>query len=1695
MQEQLEHYDSLGISASEYYKINKASKIKKTVKSGCKPDYIVLGYQPYWSNGLEKNYQWNLLTDFVYFSYEVNPNTGSPNTTHSWLSAASVTTAQNNGLRIHLCATLFSNHSTFLNSNSAKNNFISKIIYYLKQRNANGVNIDFEGVSSSLKDSLNSFLVQLAKRVHSAIPNSIVSVALPAVDWNSEYNISLLKNYLDWFIIMGYDYYWNGSSTAGPNSPMFKFQSSYDYDLSKSITFYLKQGLNPNKLVLAIPYYGREWSTSQPSVPSSTKSSGYTRTYSYVKNHPNTYITKEWESKSFSPYYVYYDSNNSTWKQCFIDDAKSLDYKYKYLVRYRNLAGIGIWALGYDDGYSQLWQTIANELTNCRIIPCSDTIFDIGGGPAWNYYPKEDYQFTIAPDKAQQIKLFFSNFDLESGYDSLWIYDGYNSKGNILAKLSGNTIPDTIFSHSNAITIKFHSDGATQKSGFYAIYKCTSTYTPPCILLSENFDNGLPKNWKNIVLKNGNHTYIWQFNNPGNRSIADSVIKGKFAIFDDDNYGDNGQKSNAALETDTLNCSYYSKIYLSFGHFFRHSVNNPADAYLEISNNGGQSWTTLDHWKNSDNGPSHLHYDISQYAAHKSKVLIRWHYEDNANWSNYWAIDDVQIKVNLEGIKTIKPNGTGDFYSFKQAIDALKFCGVCGKLKILVEPNHIYNETLSPITFSGSADKTITFQSADTSLANPIIETKGSPADSDAIIKFVGADYFNFKNIDFKAKDSTVEYGILITNKSPDNGATHNTFQNCNITLFNSDTSSVGLKQYLSYVPDTTKGTNSDNKFIKLNIKNAYFGMQLYGKDSFDNLRDDSCLISNCKITNFGLGGTDKRAVGIHFWGQKNLTINNCTVQNGYSTSRTLGIYAAGHNSNILIQNNTVHNLYGESIQVVGLRSYVSSVTFRNNIIYNITGKIMACGIESYAGHDTIYNNFISKISAPDANAIANGFPAARGISLRETNAFVFFNTVFLNDTSTNANNQNTAFYVQNSYTTAKNNIFINNSNFVNGSVAPSVYFKYTDDFNSKYAQNSSNNDFYTIKTPSTKNPIAYIDQSKTKYLSLQDFKNAVSPAENNSISDFPQFINIKSVPYDLHINPNTYPSIENAGVPIYSPLRITTDFDSENRNSEKPDIGADEFFHYIKWTGKNSNNWYQKANWCPSIIPDTNYNTKIAFAHNLPIISDTTAFTKNIFIDSLCNIQINANAELFIADSAYLNNDSSKIIITNNSLGFGSVISNKTVLGTIKLKLFGSQWHYISSPIQNCYASVFRNPLYAYNENTPDYWNYGNTYGQSGWYKINSSELVATNGYAYYSAPQTILIKGKFNSKNYTISQLSFTHYNNIDDKFAGWHLIGNPYPAYIDWYKATKNGDIILSNIDNTIYFYNGATQNYEYYNGNINQGNAGFNGALNLATPFIAPAQAFFVHANSPNAQIIIKKSARTKANTPFYKKNLLKNYPFICLSASNKFHQTDQTAIVTLPEAGNNFDPKYDAYKIFTKNPSLPQIFTQSDSIFYAINSIPQIKDTIFSLGFFAIDSGKYSISLDKFSLDSDIYLIDPENQKQINLKKSDYQFNHQGGYRQFYLKIGKILNKKKILSKTPIKLSIYPNPSRNYLYINGLNDYKKIKISILDMLGRRVCLKISSDKITKINISNLPKGLYIIKLNINNEILSFKFIKN
>jgi len=461
-------YASLGARSVEGYdQLSGFEAMDEYVEVGASGlDKVVFGYHPYWGGSNYLNYQWDLLSDLCYFSYEVDPETGYATTIHDWLTSPAIDSAFATGTRVHLCVTLFSGHGIFFNNPLSRRHLTYSLIDLVNKRGADGVSFDFELVPSSQGENMVNYIAEFAAVFADSVPGGTISLAMPSVDWSGIFDVEELNQYIDLYMIMAYDYYWNGSSQAGPTDPHYSMTSGYQYNVSRTVSYYQHEGMPLEKMLLGIPYYAREWPTASGEAPSSTTGNGTAYTWAKIKNNTSgnySLENKQFEPNSHSPYFAY---NDNGWHQCFVNDIRSLNRRYK-MVNRRGMAGIGIWALGYDNGHTDLWETIDQHFAQGTQITWFDTIYD-SGGPSWEYYNDEEYTLTLHGEENEAMRLEFSSFGLETGYDSLWVYDGYYPGGILLGGFTGNNLPPVLYS-GDVMSLRFYSDHATTASGWTAM--------------------------------------------------------------------------------------------------------------------------------------------------------------------------------------------------------------------------------------------------------------------------------------------------------------------------------------------------------------------------------------------------------------------------------------------------------------------------------------------------------------------------------------------------------------------------------------------------------------------------------------------------------------------------------------------------------------------------------------------------------------------------------------------------------------------------------------------------------------------------------------------------------------------------------------------------------------------------------------------------------------------------------------------------------------------------------------------------------------------------------------------------------------------------------------------------------------------------------------------------------------------------
>jgi len=242
------------------------------------------------------------------------------------------------------------NNDKLLSDTVKQQRMITTLIALLQSRNGDGVNFDLEMVRNTQKANLVEFMRRAATQIKAQLPGAEISMATPAVDWSGSWDFAQLAQICDYLVVMGYDYYYSGSSTAGPVAPL----EGENYNITRTVTTYLNAGVPASKLLLGVPWFGFDWPVQGSERKSTATATASSRTYAAAEQMASLY-GKTFDALTKVPWFSY--QSGSAWRQVWYDDTASLSAKYA-LVNSRALGGIGIWALSYDGARREIWNGI-----------------------------------------------------------------------------------------------------------------------------------------------------------------------------------------------------------------------------------------------------------------------------------------------------------------------------------------------------------------------------------------------------------------------------------------------------------------------------------------------------------------------------------------------------------------------------------------------------------------------------------------------------------------------------------------------------------------------------------------------------------------------------------------------------------------------------------------------------------------------------------------------------------------------------------------------------------------------------------------------------------------------------------------------------------------------------------------------------------------------------------------------------------------------------------------------------------------------------------------------------------------------------------------------------------------------------------------------------------------------------------------
>ena len=539
------------------------------------------------------------------------------------------------------------------------------------------------------------------------------------------------------------------------------------------------------------------------------------------------------------------------------------------------------------------------------------------------------------------------------------------------------------------------------------------------------------------------------------------------------------------------------------------------------------------------------------------------------------------------------------------------------------------------------------------------------------------------------------------------------------------------------------------------------------------------------------------------------------------------------------------------------------------------------------------------------------------------------------------------------------------------------------------------------------------------------------------------------NVSSDYAITYNTSSTNLNAGVLDYYTIKYKF-------------IGTDKDWNVISnwqlvcegWTDPQSATDLPSSN--PKRIDD------IIVAKDLDAASDYIVKDVEILEDITLTIAPTGSLEI-IGDIA--NDDENALIVDSDGNGIGSLIHNDdNVVAKVNCYIdnssltrnWSSDWHFISSPVANHTIENFipageNYDFYSWSEFNSSWYNQKKDHSMTNeFYTDNGTEFIEGRGYLVaYENEGYKKFSGVLNNDEVTYHLSSSYGGEFVVEKYAGFNLVGNPYPSYIDWELEGWTRDNLQLQ---TVWIYDDDVNNYMTYT----LGGVGTNGG----SQYIAPCQGFFIKTLT-ECDFVMTNDIRTNSKSAFRNNDDKENIFKVRVNGASG---QDEIAVV--------IDDNDDVFKMFSMNEKAPSLYIDKEEESYSVVYIDEEKTL--PLSFASESMSMFTISLSEAGNDfTQIYLEDRLTGEKVNLLTDSYSFLHSKSNtkERFVLTMAH--------SSQLTAHSQFAYISNGELVITGISG--DATINIYDVMGKDAINRVrTNDAEYRIRTEGFVSGVYIIQ---------------
>ena len=236
--------------------------------------------------------------------------------------------------------------SELLRSVKAQQRAVTYLAYLARRDHFVGWQLDLEYIDPEDKSYYTQFVQRAAARLHregrllsiavvprfsDVYPDTDPSREFHSGEWGAPYDFRLLGCAVDFMTLMAYDHH-NSTTPPGPVA---------GYDWVKAALEYATSRVPSQKVLLGMPFYGREW------IRNGDETWARTLTFEEAK-HQMEQLNAErlWHDRWRTPWFQY--SGDSGLHTGWYEDSMSLQAKFELMREYQ-LRGFAAWRLGLED--------------------------------------------------------------------------------------------------------------------------------------------------------------------------------------------------------------------------------------------------------------------------------------------------------------------------------------------------------------------------------------------------------------------------------------------------------------------------------------------------------------------------------------------------------------------------------------------------------------------------------------------------------------------------------------------------------------------------------------------------------------------------------------------------------------------------------------------------------------------------------------------------------------------------------------------------------------------------------------------------------------------------------------------------------------------------------------------------------------------------------------------------------------------------------------------------------------------------------------------------------------------------------------------------------------------------------------------------------------------------------------------------